>query len=181
MMKPQAKKEMVISMNEQRKNLKKYILPAMLSNVSFFILTIVDGMFVGNGVGANALGAVSLAMPYVNIIWAFATLFNAGQSRTYFISAMRIISISFIFAGINVAYQGIYQALDGGLESLVISLLRQLVIILPLAGIFSIFVKNGTAGISLIWWAFPITELVACAAGYAFLKKISKNRVEKLS
>lgn len=94
---------------------------------------------------------------------------------------MRIISISFIFAGINVAYQGIYQALDGGLESLVISLLRQLVIILPLAGIFSIFVKNATAGISLIWWAFPITELVACAAGYAFLKKISKNRVEKLS
>ena len=38
---------------------------------------------------------------------------------------MRIISISFIFAGINVAYQGIYQALDGGMESLVISLLRQ--------------------------------------------------------
>ena len=112
---------------------------------------------------------------------AFATLFNAGQSRTYFISAMRIISISFIFAGINIAYQGIYQALDGGLESLVISLLRQLVIILPLTGIFSIFVKNATAGISLIWWAFPITELVACAAGYAFLKKISKNRVEKLS
>ena len=45
---------------------------------------------------------------------AFATLFNAGQSREYFISAMRVISISFLFAGINVAYQGIYQALDGG-------------------------------------------------------------------
>ena len=44
---------------------------------------------------------------------AFATLFNAGESREYFIWAMRIISISFIFAGINVAYQGIYQALDG--------------------------------------------------------------------
>ncbi len=53
---------------------------------------------------------------------AFATLFNAGQSREYFIGAMRIISISFIFAGITVAYQGIYQALDGGIESLVISL-----------------------------------------------------------
>ena len=39
---------------------------------------------------------------------------------------MRVISISFLFAGINVAYQGIYQALDGGMESLVISLLRQL-------------------------------------------------------
>ncbi len=53
-------------------------------------------------------------------------LFNAGQSREYFIGAMRVISVSFLFAGINVAYQGIYQALDGGMESLVISLLRQL-------------------------------------------------------
>ena len=61
---------------------------------------------------------------------AFAMLFNAGQSREYFIATMRVISVSFLFAGINVAYQGIYQALDGGLESLVISLLRQLIIIL---------------------------------------------------
>jgi multidrug efflux pump len=112
---------------------------------------------------------------------AFAALFNAGQSRDYFIGAMRIISISFIFAGINVAYQGIYQALNGGIESLVISLLRQLVIILPLAGIFSIFVRNGQAGASLIWWAFPITELAACLVGYGFLKRIRKNKVEKLS
>lgn len=112
---------------------------------------------------------------------AFATLFNAGQSREYFIGAMRIISVSFIFAGINVAYQGIYQALDGGIESLVISLLRQLIVILPLAGIFSTFVRNGQMGISLIWWAFPITELIACLVGYVFLKKIRKNKVERLS
>ena len=111
---------------------------------------------------------------------AFAALFNAGRSRTYFISAMRVISISFIFAGINVAYQGIYQALDGGLESLVISLLRQLIIILPLAGIFSVFVRNGQMGVSLIWWAFPITEAMACLVGYGFLKKIRTNRVDCL-
>ena len=77
----------------------------------------------------------------------FAALFNAGSSREYFVGAMRIISISFLFAGINVAYQGIYQALDGGMESLVISLLRQMIIILPLAEIFSILVKNGQAGV----------------------------------
>ena len=112
---------------------------------------------------------------------AFATLFNAGQSREYFINAMRIISISFIFAGINVAYQGIFQAVEGGIESLVISLLRQFVIILPLAGIFSVFVRNGHMGVSLIWWAFPITELIACLAGYVFLKKIKNklNLIEK--
>ena len=111
---------------------------------------------------------------------AFASLFNAGQSRAYFIGAMRIISISFVFAGINVAYQGIYQALNGGLESLIISLLRQLVIILPLAAIFAVFVRNGQMGVSLIWWAFPITEFVSCLAGYVFLKKIQRNKVEKL-
>ncbi len=107
---------------------------------------------------------------------AFATLFNAGQSRTAFISAMRIISISFLFAGINVAYQGIYQALDGGLQSLVISLLRQFVIILPLAGIFSVFVRSGQTGVWLIWCAFPITELLACLVGYVFLKKLKQEK-----
>ena len=63
------------------------------------------------------------------------------------------------------AYQGIYQALDGEIESLVISLIRQLVLILPLAGIFSIFVRNGQMEVSLIWWAFPITEIVVCLVG----------------
>ena len=106
---------------------------------------------------------------------AFATLFNAGQSREYFIGATRVISISFMFAGINVAYQGVYQALDGGIESLVISLIRQLVLILPLAGIFSAFVRNGQAEVSLIWWAFPITELVAGIVGYVLLKRIRKK------
>ena len=107
-------------------------------------------------------------------------MFNAGQSREYFIGAMRVISVSFLFAGINVAYQGIYQALDGGVESLVISLLRQLIIILPLAGIFSAFVRNGQMGVFLIWWAFPITEVIACLVGYVFLKRIRKNKVDTL-
>ena len=110
----------------------------------------------------------------------FAALFNAGSSREYFVGAMRIISISFLFAGINVAYQGIYQALDGGMESLVISILRQMIIILPLAEIFSILVKNGQAGVSLIWWAFPITEFAACLLGCVFLRRIRKNKVESL-
>ena len=111
---------------------------------------------------------------------AFATLFNAGQSREAFIGAMRVISVSFIFAGINIAYQGIYQALESGIESLVISLLRQLLLILPLAGIFSAFVRNGQARVTLIWWAFPITEVLACLVGYIFLKKIRRNKVERL-
>ena len=111
----------------------------------------------------------------------FALMFNAGESREYFIQAMRIVSISFIFAGINIAYQGIYQALDSGLESLIISLLRQLVIILPFAGLFSFLAQKGQAGISLIWWAFPITELISCIVGFALLKRIKKQKVDTLN
>ena len=108
----------------------------------------------------------------------FAALFHAGQSREYFMAAMRIISLSFVFAGINVAYQGIYQAMDGGVPSLVISLLRQCVLILPLAGGFAALVKQGSAEVSLIFWAFPITELATCLVGGVLLKRIQKTRVE---
>lgn len=65
-------------MSTQSKNLKKYIIPSMVSNAAFFVLTIVDGMFVGNGVGIDALGAVSLAMPFVMLVGAISVLFTIG-------------------------------------------------------------------------------------------------------
>lgn len=80
----------------------------------------------------------------------FATLFNAGQSRIYFISAVRIISISFVFAGVNIAFQGVYQALNGGMESLIVS---------------------------LIWYAFVITEVLSCVVGWVFLRRIEKKKM----
>ena len=106
---------------------------------------------------------------------SFATLFNAGGSREYFIQAMRIVSISFLFAGLNVAFQGIYQALDSGLESLIISLLRQLVFIVPLAILFTHFAKVNPDHIIYIWFAFPITEILSCLIGYFFLKRIQSK------
>lgn len=108
---------------------------------------------------------------------AFAVLFNVGQSKMYFISAMRVISISFLFAGINIAFQGIYQALNGGMESLVLSVLRQFVIILPLAWFFSTLVQNNNMSVSLIWLAFPITEFVCCVVGYIFLKRMESKKI----
>ena len=72
------------------------------------------------------------------------------------------------------------QALEGGVESLVVSLLRQLIVILPLAGAFSWLVRQGLAPASLIWWAFPLTEGVACLVGFRLLKRIRKNKVERL-
>lgn len=97
---------------------------------------------------------------------AFASLFNAGQSREYFIGAMRIISISFLCGN----QCGISGNLPGTGKRCRVSgnfLLRQFVILLPLAGIFSVFVRNGQADVSLIcgpsrsqsllpaWWDMP--------------------------
>ncbi len=65
-------------MNEQKNNLKKYIVPSMVSNAAFFLLTIIDGIFVGNGVGTDALGAVNVAYPYVMIVGALSALFATG-------------------------------------------------------------------------------------------------------
>ena len=155
---------------------------------------------IGTGVGTNALLARTLGQGNSKkaakvagnslflgaIIYVVCLLFGIFGVKAY-ISSQTVdaevleMGVSFLFAGINVAYQGIYQALDGGVESLIISLLRQLIIILPLAGIFSMFVRNGQMGVSLIWWAFPITELIACLVGYVFLKRIRKNKVNVLN
>ncbi len=110
----------------------------------------------------------------------FAVLFNAGDSKEYFIQAMRIVSISFIFAGTNVSFQAIYQALESGVQSLVISLLRQIVLILPLAGLFANLIQAGQADVSLIWWTFPITEIVTCAVGVVLLLKIKRDKIDEL-
>lgn len=111
----------------------------------------------------------------------FAILFNAGSSKEYFIQAMRIVSISFIFAGINISFQAIYQALDSGIQSLMISLLRQLILILPLAGLSASLAKSGNADASLIWWAFVITEVLTCFVGIILLVKIKKDKISKLA
>ena len=53
----------------------------MISNLSFFILNIVDGIFVGNGVGIDALGAISLALPWLMVGNAVAILFTMQTER----------------------------------------------------------------------------------------------------
>ena len=60
-----------------------------------------------------------------------------GETEALCVSAMRIISVSFVFAGANLAMQGMFQALDGGVESLIVSLSRQIVFVLPTAWLFA--------------------------------------------
>ena len=66
-------------MTEQRmKRVVQFVLPTMMSNVCFFLFTILDGIFVGRGVGTDALGAVNIVMPFVLVTNALFVLINIG-------------------------------------------------------------------------------------------------------
>jgi Na+-driven multidrug efflux pump len=99
----------------------------------------------------------------------------SGETQALCISAMRIISLSFLFAGANIAFQGIFQALDGGLESLILSLCRQLIFILPVAACFTHLVLQGAAGSWLVWLTFPIGEGVSTLVALGLMGRTKKK------
>lgn len=112
----------------------------------------------------------------------FAALFGlSGETNAMCISAMRVISLSFLFAGANIAFQGVFQALDSGLESLVLSVCRQFLFVLPVAWGFAQIVKQRTtADIWLVWLTFLIAEAVTVIIAWIFMKKIKKNKIDVL-
>ena len=101
------------------------------------------------------------------------------EIRRYLIEAMRYVSLSFIFAGINIAYQGIFQALDSGLQSLLISLFRQAVFILPLVYIFSqLTIKNGEIAKRLGYYYLDKEIIAQIAQKTGFTKEFIQQRGE---
>lgn len=64
--------------NIRRNNLIKYVVPTVLSSICFFLFIIIDGIFVGHGIGTNALGAVNLVLPFTMAANAFFMLTTIG-------------------------------------------------------------------------------------------------------
>ena len=94
-----------------------------------------------------------------------------SQTTELCILAIRIISPGFLLAGINIALQGVFQALDCGIGSLVVSLLRLLVVVLPLAWLFA-RMENASF---MIWFAFPLAEAAAVVAALLFLTSVHRK------
>ena len=80
------------------------------------------------------------------------------------ISAFRIMSISWLFAGASIVCSSVIQAVGKGVMSLMISLMRQLIILLPVAYFLSL-----TGNLNAVWWSFPIAEFIALIASVIFL------------
>ncbi|WP_122790698.1 MATE family efflux transporter [Intestinibacillus sp. Marseille-P6563] len=108
----------------------------------------------------------------------FAALFGlSGQTQDLCVSAMHVVSTSFLFAGANIAFQGIFQALGGGIQSLVISFCRQLIFVLPVAWFFAQIGGQSIEQAWLVWLTFPLAEGLSAALACVLMQRLYQKRV----
>ena len=100
----------------------------------------------------------------------------SDETRRLCVLAIRIITPGYLFAGANIAYQGIFQALGAGVHSLVLSLIRLIVVALPLAWVFTKLPHADT----LIWTAFPAAEAAALAAALVLMRMVAKRQLKSM-
>ena len=112
-----------------------------------------------------AVGAVCLQVFAPQLIGIFAV---SEASQRLCLRAIRIITFSYLFAGANIAFQGIFQAFGYGVHSLITSLLRLIVVTLPLAWVLTLLPQAEQT----VWFAFPAAEVIAFAASLFMLARL---------
>ncbi len=101
--------------------------------------------------------------PHILLQWfdASETMMGIG------IPALRTISFSFLLAGFCIICGSVFQAFGNGVYSMVVSIARQLVVLLPAA-----YLLARLGNVNYVWWAFPIAELMSLALSSYFLFRI---------
>ncbi|MDO5135654.1 MAG: MATE family efflux transporter [Eubacteriales bacterium] len=103
-------------------------------------------------------------------------IFNASETMMEIgVPALRTISLSFLLAGFCVVASSVYQALGHGFLSLSVSVLRQLVVLLPAA-----FFLSRAGGINATWWAFPIAEVFSGVICLIFIRYVYREKIRPL-
>lgn len=103
-------------------------------------------------------------------------LFKASETMLAIgVPALRIISFSFILAGFCIIAGSVFQALGNGVYSLIVSVARQLIVLLPAA-----YILSAAIGPDAIWWSYDIAEIVSLLLSATLLKKIYTDKVRNL-
>ena len=103
-------------------------------------------------------------------------IFEASENMLSIgVPALRIISVSFLFAGYCIVCSSMFQALGHGLLSLLVSVFRQLLVLLP-----SAFLLSKIGGLDLVWYSFPIAEICSIFFSTYFLRHVYKKEIEPL-
>lgn len=120
---------------------------------------------------------VILAMViYVGIYWnadVIAMIFNSGRDmdlQRIAVEGLKIYFTACPFVGANILLAIYFAATDQAAPAQMISLLRGLIVIIPLA-----FIMANVAGLTGVWMTFPLTELVVCVVAYGLYKKMKKT------
>ena len=124
--------------------------------------------------------AVCLMLLGVAAFWLLPTqllsIFNASQTMISIgVPALRTISISFLLAGFSICILSVCQSLGHGLLSLSVSVVRQLLVLLPTA-----FVLSRIGGLDLVWWAFPFAELFSTGLCLIYMKRMYDHEIRPL-
>ena len=104
-------------------------------------------------------------------------MFNLTEEAitTVGVPALRTISISFIFAGFSIIYSAVFQSFGYSFFSMLISIGRQLVTLLPVAYLLSL-----TGDINAVWWSYPIAELVCVVLSVVFYVYIYNHKIKTI-
>lgn len=115
--------------------------------------------------------AVFLLIPHLLL-----GLFDASEYMLEIgVPALRTICLSFLLAGFGIVASSFFQSLGHGVLSLIISLVRQLIVLLPAAWLLSL-----SGQLDLVWWAFPIAEIFSAALSVLFLIYAYRKEVKPM-
>lgn len=104
-------------------------------------------------------------------------LFDTGAASLIELGvpALRIIGVHFLIAGYCICTGSTFQALGNGLYSLIVSVARQLVVLIPAA-----YILAEIGGLPTVWWCFPVAEIMSAAATVFFFFRINKKIIRHI-
>jgi len=149
----------IISYNYGAQNKKRMISAAKVGVVMAFIIMIV------------------CATVFELFPEALLSMFNAeGEMLSLGISALKIIAIHFPLAAFGIVFGGVFQALGRAVYSMIMSICRQLLVLIPAA----YFLAKTTGRVEAVWWSFPIAEVVSLILAITFMVITYKQIISKV-
>ena len=124
-----------------------------------------------------AVGIMLVGLAAMQIFPAqLLSIFNASEHMLAIgVPALRLISLSFVFAGYCIVMGSVFQALGNGVYSMLTSIVRQMAVLLPVAFLLSL-----SGNVNLVWLSFPIAELFSVTLSTVFLFKINKTVISQI-
>lgn len=124
-----------------------------------------------------AVAAMMIGLVVFQLIPAtLLELFEASDTMIAIgVPALRTISVSYLIAGFCIICGTVFQALGCAVYSMIVSIARQLVVLLPAAYLLSL-----TGNLNYVWWAFPIAELMSLCVTIFFLFRINRKIISRI-